>query len=144
MNQQARLRVYARLSGRHYREQKMVVINLDQLLGDKQRVHEACIAACVECLIACEVCGDACLDEGMDMLECIRHDRTCADACTTALRVMARGGPLVAEVCTACAEACDMCADECEKHAMHHEHCRRCAEACRKCAAECRRMTVAA
>ncbi|MDQ6612364.1 MAG: four-helix bundle copper-binding protein [Gemmatimonadota bacterium] len=121
----------------------MPTIDIDRYFTPRQEVYHACIEACVECLIACEVCGDACLDEEMDMSECVRHDRTCADACTTALRVMARGGPLAAEVCTACAEACDACAQECEKHGAHHDHCRRCAEACRKCAAECRRMNVA-
>ena len=120
----------------------MSTIELGTYLTDKQREHEACIEACVECLIACEVCSDACLDEEMDMSQCIRTDRDCADACTAALRAMARGGPLVHTLCEACADACDACAEECEKHAKHHEHCRKCAEACRKCAEECRRMLM--
>ncbi|MGV3710634.1 MAG: four-helix bundle copper-binding protein [Gemmatimonas sp.] len=120
----------------------MATIELGEFLGEKQRGYESCIEACVQCLIACEVCSDACLDEEMDMSACIRLDRSCADACDAALRAMARGGPLVAEMCRACADACDACAAECEKHAHHHDHCRRCAEACRACAAACRRMSA--
>jgi hypothetical protein len=41
------------------------------------------------------------------MVECIRLDRDCADACLAALRPMSRNGPLAAGLCAACAEACD-------------------------------------
>ncbi len=103
---------------------------------------KSCIAACVECLVACEVCAAACLNEKdvKQLADCIRLDADCAEACSAALRVMARGGPLAQEICRMCAEACERCAAECEKHADHHEHCRLCAEACRRCAAECHRM----
>jgi hypothetical protein len=90
------------------------------------------------------MCSDACLGEkDVKMLaQCIRLDRDCADACDTAIRVMARGGHLAAELCRACAAACDVCAKECEKHAAHMDHCRICAEACRKCADACRKMAA--
>ena len=84
----------------------MATMEIRHYLTDKQRTYQPCIEACIECLIACEVCSDACLDAEMDMSACIRTDRVCADACTAALRTMARGGPMVAELCTACAEEC--------------------------------------
>ena len=120
----------------------MAAIELGKYLTGAGAANHSCLEACVEGLVACEMCADACLDEKdvAMMAMCIRLDRDCADACATAVRVMARGGPLVTEVCSACAAACDACAAECEKHAKHHEHCRLCAEACRKCAEECRRM----
>ena len=120
----------------------MAAIELGKYLRGSASKNHACLEACVECLVACEMCSDACLDEkNVAMLAmCIRLDRDCAEACAAAIRVMARGGPLTAELCSACADACDACAAECEKHAAHHEHCRICAEACRKCAEECRRM----
>ena len=122
----------------------MSAIELDKyLFGEGKRYHD-CIEACVACLVACEMCSSACLGENdvKMMVECIRLDRDCADACDAALRAMARGGPLAAELCRACADACDRCAAECEKHASHMEHCRVCAEACRACAAACRKMAA--
>lgn len=120
----------------------MAAIELGKYLRGNGAQNHACLEACVECLVACEMCSDACLGEKdvAMLLMCIRLDRDCADACATAIRVMARGGPLTAAVCRACADACDACAEECEKHAQHHDHCRICAEACRSCADECRRM----
>ena len=122
----------------------MPAIELGQYLTAETKKYHACIEACVECLVACDMCSGACLreDDVKMMAECIRLDLDCADACVSALRAMSRGGPLVAELCAACAEACDRCADECEKHEA--EHCRICAEACRRCAEECRKMAGAA
>lgn len=120
----------------------MPAIDLGKFLPDHRAMSHACLEACVECLVACEMCADACLEEAdsKTLTTCIRLDRDCAEACAAAVRVMARGGPLTAELCHACARACDACAAECDKHAAHHEHCRLCAEACRRCADECRRM----
>ncbi len=121
----------------------MSAIELQRYLRPSTERFHACIEACVECLVACEMCSDACLDEenAKEMARCIRLDRDCADACAAAVRTMARGGPMAAEACRACAAACDACAEECERH-THHEHCRICAEACRRCAEECRRMAA--
>ena len=123
----------------------MAAIELDRYLRQDNRAYSTCLGATVECLIACEMCSDACLDEHdvKMMARCIRLDRDCADACAAAVRAMARGGPLVREVCRVCADACRACAEECERHAARHEHCRICAEACRRCEAECRRMADA-
>ena len=115
----------------------MAAIELGTYLrGTAQRYHD-CIEACVTCLVACEMCSDACLDEQdvAMMVQCIRLDRDCADACVAAIRAMSRGGPLAATLCRACADACDACAAECERHAGMAEPCRRCAEACRRMAA---------
>ena len=124
----------------------MATVELERYLRGTSKEFHACLEACVECMVACEMCAHACLHEdNVKMLvRCIQLDRDCAEACATAARVMARGGPLAREVCRMCAEACDRCAEECERHAEHHDHCRLCAEACRRCAAECRRMAGAA
>ena len=120
----------------------MSAIELGTYLRGKGATYHECIEACVACLVACEMCSDACLDEKdiNMMVPCIRLDLDCADACAAAISAMARGGPLAAELCRACAAACDACAKECGKHEA--EHCRVCAEACRKCAEACRRMAA--
>ncbi len=120
----------------------MATIELEKYLTRGNAAYHACLEACVECLVACEMCSNACLDEEnvKMMVPCIRLDRDCADACASALRAMARGGPLAEALCLACATACEACAAECEQHAAMHEHCRICADACRRCAQECRRM----
>jgi hypothetical protein len=120
----------------------MATLQLEKYLKHVNPEYQSCIEACVECLVACEMCSDACLNEqNVKMLaKCIRLDRDCAEACATAVRTMARGGPMAREICATCAEACDRCAEECERHATEHDHCRVCAEACRRCAEECRRM----
>jgi hypothetical protein len=122
----------------------MAAIELGTYLRGKGARYHDCIEACVACLVACEMCSDACLDEQdvKMMVQCIRLDRDCAEACATAVRVMSRGGPLAAELCKACATSCDACAKECERHAKMAEHCRLCAEACRKCADACRKMAA--
>ena len=124
----------------HDKENRMPAIELEKYLRSSTKGYHTCIEACVECLVACEMCSDACLDESnvKMMVECIRLDRDCADACVAAIRAMARGGPMARELCEMCADACDRCAEECEKH--DDDHCRICAEACRRCARECRQM----
>jgi hypothetical protein len=119
-------------------------IDLGQYLNGKSERYHDCIEACAACLVACEMCSDACLDEQnvKMMVQCIRLDRACADACAAALRTMSRGGPLAEEVCELCAAVCDACAVECERHASMAEHCRICAEACRRCAEACRKMAA--
>ena len=126
------------------RRTDMATIELQTYLRHTNESYHECLEACLECLVACEMCADACLEEeNVKMLvQCIRLDRDCAEACAAAARTMARGGPLAKELCAACAVACDACAEECERHAKHHEHCRLCAEACRRCAEECRRMAA--
>ena len=123
----------------------MTAIELKTYLHSAGTKNHECIEACVACLVACEMCSDACLAESDNamLVACIRLDRDCAEVCSAAVRVMARGGPLTAILCRACADACDACAAECNKHASKHDHCRICAEACRKCAEACRTMAAA-
>ena len=109
---------------------------------DAARLAEA-IDAIADCAQTCTACADACLGEGqLDMLRrCIRFNLDCADACTTAVRVLSRrteaDAAVVRAVVEACAAACVVCGDECEQHAEMHEHCKICAESCRRCAAAC-------
>lgn len=104
--------------------------------------YEECLKACNECLEACNKCYDACLRENHVemMVECIRLDRACANACAFAIQAMTSNSPFMKEICQLCAEICERCADECAKH--DHEHCQRCAESCRKCARACREMSM--
>ena len=120
----------------------MSAIELGAYLHARSQQYHECIEACVACLIACEGCSDACLEEGNvgAMTDCIRFSRDCADACSAALRVMARGSEQARDYCATCADFCDACAAECEKHASMADHCRVCAEACRRCAAACREL----
>ena len=92
------------------------------------------------CIAECNHCMTACLDEqDVKMLaKCIKQDIDCADICTLAAALIARGSEHGNHLLKECAEVCNACAEECEKHAkMGMEHCRTCAEACRACASAC-------
>jgi hypothetical protein len=106
---------------------------------DQERIA-TCIEACNECAEACEYCADACLDEDavLELVECVRQGRDCADLCRMVAAFLARGSNLSAILVAALASACDACAAECEAHDL--EPCRACAEACRDCAEESRLM----
>ena len=92
---------------------------------------------------ACEHCATSCLKEKdvKMMARCIELDRSCADACSWAMREMSRDSQFAERVCAVCADICDACGEECAKHKMGH--CRECAEACRACAEACREMAGA-
>ena len=102
--------------------------------------YDECIDACNACADACEKCATACLAENdlKMMVDCIRLDRDCADACRLAAALMSRGSQFARQFCDLCAALCDACGQECEKHRA--DHCQRCAAACRACAQQCRRM----
>lgn len=70
------------------------------------------------------------------MTECIRTDRDCADVCSLALKLVARGSDKAGELLELCANMCEDCAEECGNH--DHDHCQECAKACRECAEACR------
>ena len=103
--------------------------------------HQSCIDACVHCMQECDRCFNSCVSEpdAVEMAECIRLDRECAEMCWIAMAFVSQGSKLMNDLCRRCASACEACAAECEKH--DKEHCRRCAEACRQCMKECRLMT---
>ena len=63
----------------------------------------------------------------------------CADVCSAASHVVARGGPFAALICNACADACARCAKECEAF-KDDDHMQQCAKECRKCEKACREM----
>ena len=100
--------------------------------------YQDCIDGCNECFLACETCATACLHEAdlQKMVRCIEMDRTCADICALASRLMARQDTFAPALCRLCAEICRACGQECAKH-EHMEHCRKCAEACFRCAEAC-------
>jgi hypothetical protein len=105
--------------------------------------YETCIKACQDCAAECEHCVTACLSEDdiKMMARCIELDRDCADICSLAAKLMARGSEFAQKFCALCAEVCQACGDECNKHAQM-DHCKRCADACYRCAEECRKMAT--
>jgi hypothetical protein len=103
------------------------------------QTYQNCIEACTACAVECEHCGDACLGK-VEMADCARACRDCADLCWICSAFMSRGGLAIADLCHTCALICDLCAAECGKHP--NDHCRRCADACRRCAEECRRVAA--
>jgi hypothetical protein len=106
--------------------------------------NQKCLQACEACSTECERCAEACLDaEDVDletMVECIRLDRDCADACRLAAALISRNSRFARQFCSLCAEICEACAAECGRH--DSEHCRRCATACAACATACRQMAA--
>lgn len=103
----------------------------------------ACSAACSDCARECESCSTHCakhVAEGhAKHLETLMTCRDCADLCSTAAKIVARGGPFAEITCKACADACKKCGDACGAF-KDDEHMQQCAKACRTCEAACRAM----
>jgi hypothetical protein len=111
---------------------------------DTAHAHSnACCNDCAACAVECGGCAGHCaakLAEGetahaATMALC----NDCSDLCSICAKIGARGGPLAALVCGACAQACDKCADACEKF-EDDEQMTACAKRCRDCAEACRDM----
>lgn len=118
--------------------------------GDRGRGHDRddmfskCARACSDCQRECDACATHCAES---MAEGAKHHlatlmscRDCADVCSTAAQIVARGGPYADLICQACAEVCARCAKECEHHGRDDKVMARCAEECRKCETACRAM----
>lgn len=107
-------------------------------------MYRACIEAFNVCATACNHCAASCLKEPdvKMMSKCIALDMDCAQMCTVAAAVMARGSEHYQEICKVCADICLSCGDECAKH--DKTHCKECAKACNHCAEECRKMVTMA
>ncbi|MDG3581364.1 four-helix bundle copper-binding protein [Galbibacter pacificus] len=88
-----------------------------------------------ECVAACNHCADACLDEKMDMSDCIRLDRVCATTCNALAEVLSTNFKDTSGLINFCFFVCQQCEEECSKHEMNH--CRECARICKKCAESC-------
>lgn len=103
--------------------------------------YKACIEACLTCAIECNHCAEACFKEFdlKTLTRCIRLDQDCADICSLAASLMARGSESAKAICSLCADICKACGDECSKHKTM-EHCKRCAKACYRCLEECKKM----
>lgn len=100
--------------------------------------NEKLITALGNCINHCNYCADACLGEDgvKNMVDCIRTDRVCAEACAALNQILAMDYNNVKGLIKYCEQICTECADECGKHDM--QHCQDCAEACRKCAKACK------
>jgi len=102
-----------------------------------------CAKACGACAMQCDSCYSHCAHLVIGGQK--EHARTmalcndCGLICGVAAGLSARGGPLAATQCEACAKACDVCGAACEK-VKDDKHMADCAKACRDCAAACREM----
>lgn len=108
--------------------------------------HDAmleCAKACSDCQRECAMCSTHCANrvkEGKsDHMTTLATCQDCADFCSAAAQIVARGGPFTGEICKACAEACAKCGAACEKF-PDDQHMKQCAEECRKCEKACRAM----
>jgi len=81
--------------------------------------------------------ADACLDEDdvKMMVDCIRIDHVCAEACSALSQILATSYKDVQGLVDYCKKVCEKCAQECDKHDA--QHCKDCAKACRECAEAC-------
>jgi hypothetical protein len=104
----------------------------------------SCAKACSDCQLACDSCSNHCLmmiAEGKtEHIKTMQLCNDCAAICASSAQLVARHGPLMILICTACAEACNQCAAACEKM-KDDAHMKRCAEECRRCEKACRTMT---
>ncbi|MCF8714807.1 four-helix bundle copper-binding protein [Joostella atrarenae] len=96
---------------------------------------EILIKVLYECVATCNSCADACLDESMNMSNCIRLDNVCATTCNALAEVLSTNFKEVSGLINYCFFVCQQCEKECEKHDMIH--CKECAETCKKCAQAC-------
>ena len=106
--------------------------------------NEKLISALGNCINHCNYCADACLGEEnvKMMVDCIRIDRVCAEACAALNQILATGYKDVQGLVDYCKKVCKACAEECEKH--DHQHCKDCAKACRECVEACESFAYAA
>ncbi len=100
--------------------------------------NEKIIHALGNCINHCNYCADACLDEDdvKKMVDCIRTDRACAEACAALTQILATNYKNVSGLVEYCQKVCRECAEECEKH--DSQHCQDCAKACRECEDACK------
>lgn len=110
-------------------------LTLDEALSGEMRLalHDF-----VQAAITCEWCANQCLDEGVQMAECVRLCRDVADLAHLNVRFIARDsilGPALAESFVSAAE---QCAQECARHP--HAHCRECASVLTRAATSTRQL----
>lgn len=104
--------------------------------------NEKLISSLGNCINHCNYCADACLDEDnlKMMVDCIRIDHVCAEACAALAQILATDYKNVQGLVDYCQQVCGECATECEKH--DSQHCKDCAEACRKCEQACKEFAA--
>ncbi len=104
---------------------------------------DVCAAECSDCQRECNSCSSHCAMELKNghkkHAETLATCQDCADVCSAASQILARGGPFAKLICAACVEACTKCAEACEKF-PNDEHMTKCAQQCRDCEKACRNM----
>jgi len=115
-----------------------------KLKGSHSDMVMSCAKACADCQRACDMCSAHCLTlmtEGKtEHAKTMQMCNDCATLCASSAQIVARHGPLMTVICTACADACNQCAKACEAH-KDDAHMKHCAEQCRLCEKACRTMT---
>lgn len=105
---------------------------------------DKCSEACSRCQRECDSCAAHCIEQVADgnkhHMETVQTCRDCADICSVAAQITARGGVFADLICQTCADACARCAKACEQHGRDDKVMQKCAEECRRCERECREM----
>ena len=105
--------------------------------------HMDCAKACSACQRECDACASHCAEHlakgHKEHLATLQTCRDCADFCSAAAEIVARGGPFAALICEACAEACKRCGKACDKF-DDDDMMKACAKECRQCEKACREM----
>jgi hypothetical protein len=105
-------------------------------------MFEKCAKACNDCQRECDACATHCaqlLANGhKDHLTTLGTCRDCADFCSAAAEIVARGGPFAGLICDACANACQRCGKACDK--FEDKVMKKCAKECFECEKVCREM----
>ena len=96
---------------------------------------EALISILYKCVAKCYHCADACLEEPMDMSNCIRLNNVWATTCNALAEVLSTNFKETSGLINFCFFVCQQCEKECEQHT--NNHCQVCAQACKECANAC-------
>jgi hypothetical protein len=113
--------------------------------GHHTEVQQECAEACARCMHECEDGFHHCLlqaqSEKAEYALAAQMCIDCAEVCGAAAKLVARGSPLLVDICAACAKVCDDCFATCEP--LNDPEMKLVMESLRKCAMSCRGMVKA-
>jgi hypothetical protein len=113
--------------------------------GHHTEMQQECAVACGRCVHECEDGFHHCLRQvrsgKAEYAQAAQRCIDCAEVCSAAAKLVARGSPLMVHICTACAEVCDDCLAVCEP--LNDPEMKLVIESLRKCAQSCRGMVKA-
>jgi hypothetical protein len=113
--------------------------------GHHTEMQQECAVACGRCVHECEDGFHHCLHQvrsgKAEYARAAQRCIDCAEVCSAAAKLVARGSPLMVHLCTACAAVCDDCLAVCEP--LNDPEMKLVLESLRKCAQSCREMVKA-